>query len=679
MSKRGALVFSPLIIGMLMARAHAIGLGEIRTSSAINEPFHAEITLTGAGGISEQELILGLASNEEFVRAGVDRDFILQALRFRVDLESSPPRVVVTSTIPFKEPYLNFLVSAQWPQGGLIREYTVLLDLPVDRVHHTATPATVPSLGTTVEQRADEAAATGIEPGDDIYGPVVSGDSAWTLASRMQRPAGMSVHRLIDAIVALNPGAFAGGDRNRLRVGQLLVLPVGVSMAASQAVPQTGATDTPVETAARVAAPLPDPDVENRVPASTLASTDDIGRARREAEAEAAALAAEVAAKEARVADMQKTLDSQAAEILRLQQAIEAAPGQATDVSGAPVDMAAIDAAAAEAAARHEKDQVAIQALQAQVERAETEKTEALARLAGAAAEKQSLVAAQQATEGSAKAGWIAAVVAGIGLTLSLAYGFIGAQRRRADIEQSIQSLRQRLQGEGASAPADQDASDWADIQQNNAGEPEDAVLGVARTVALVTSKEVSAKVADEAGQAGLADIVFGPMGHSVVAADAVAEVDDRQEDGEELFGEQQEDLPEPVDFFPTLDLDALGDGHQPLAVADDETTAVEDEFALDETGDEPALADDQDGIDTDDDALPVREEPADEPDGDVGFVDDANTKLSLAEAYITMGDKDGAKELLMEVVDDAEAVADVDGVAACVAKARNILASIGA
>ena len=39
-------------------------------------------------------------------------------------------RVVLTTDAPLREPYLDLVVEARWPDGRLLREYTVLIDLP---------------------------------------------------------------------------------------------------------------------------------------------------------------------------------------------------------------------------------------------------------------------------------------------------------------------------------------------------------------------------------------------------------------------------------------------------------------------------------------------------------------------------------------------------------------------
>ena len=116
---------------LLSQIAVAIGLGEIRPDSAMDERFKAEIELLNIGDLNENQMAIGLAPPEDFENAGVDRDFQLADLKFRLDLSNqSRPVIRISSRRPIREPYLNFLVELRWPSGRLLREYTVLLDLP---------------------------------------------------------------------------------------------------------------------------------------------------------------------------------------------------------------------------------------------------------------------------------------------------------------------------------------------------------------------------------------------------------------------------------------------------------------------------------------------------------------------------------------------------------------------
>lgn len=108
----------------------ALGLGEITLHSALNQPLRADIALVDATGLEEDELSVSLATADEFSRAGVDRVVFLDNLRFTPILRGSRRLIQVTSSKPVSEPFLNFLVQLNRPNGRLLREYTVLIDPP---------------------------------------------------------------------------------------------------------------------------------------------------------------------------------------------------------------------------------------------------------------------------------------------------------------------------------------------------------------------------------------------------------------------------------------------------------------------------------------------------------------------------------------------------------------------
>ncbi|WP_460147383.1 FimV/HubP family polar landmark protein [Pseudomonas sp. S2_A02] len=112
------------------ALAPALGLGEITQHSALNQPFNADIALVDAGGLEEGELSVSLATVDEFSRAGVERLFFLNDLKFTPILRGNRSLIRVTSSKPVKEPFLNFLVQLNQPNGRLLHEYTVLIDPP---------------------------------------------------------------------------------------------------------------------------------------------------------------------------------------------------------------------------------------------------------------------------------------------------------------------------------------------------------------------------------------------------------------------------------------------------------------------------------------------------------------------------------------------------------------------
>jgi len=112
--------------------ASALGLGEIEMQSALNQRLDAEIPLRGVPEDDRSLIIVSLASEEAFRQVGLRRPFSLTRLSFEVKQRDSGEYYIhVTSREPVVEPFLSFLIEVDWPDGNLLREYTVLLDPPV--------------------------------------------------------------------------------------------------------------------------------------------------------------------------------------------------------------------------------------------------------------------------------------------------------------------------------------------------------------------------------------------------------------------------------------------------------------------------------------------------------------------------------------------------------------------
>ena len=122
-----------LAISLALGAGHAwaVGLGQIQVKSRLNQPLVAEIPVTVDRGSDAESLAVSLASAEEFSRIGIDRSQIGVPLEFAISKSASGQTVIrVTSTEPVRAPFLDFLLAANWSNGRVLREYTVLLDPP---------------------------------------------------------------------------------------------------------------------------------------------------------------------------------------------------------------------------------------------------------------------------------------------------------------------------------------------------------------------------------------------------------------------------------------------------------------------------------------------------------------------------------------------------------------------
>ncbi|MRF43892.1 tetratricopeptide repeat protein [Escherichia coli] len=186
--------------------ANALGLGELTLKSAQNQPLDAEIELLDVRDLTAAEVAPSLAPPEEFSKAGVALPTYLEDLTFTPVINPNGKSVLrVTSSQPLPEPVVKFLVQVMWPQGRLLRDYSVLLD--------------------QAKAQGDKPAAGNVAPAVTAAGSYTTQrrDTLWQIAARNTQ--GGSIQQTMIAIQALNPDAFIGNNINQLKVGQVLRLP----------------------------------------------------------------------------------------------------------------------------------------------------------------------------------------------------------------------------------------------------------------------------------------------------------------------------------------------------------------------------------------------------------------------------------------------------------------------
>jgi pilus assembly protein FimV len=184
--------------------------------STLNQPLVAEIELLDVKDLTAAEVVPSLASPEDFAKAGVDRQAFLNDLTFTPVLNASGKSILrVTSSKPLSEPMVKFLVQVMWPNGRLLRDYSVLLD-PSKFSPQTADAAAQPAPAQTVT-----APVTGATKSSQYT--TTPRDTLWEIAAKARN--GGSIQQTMLAIQALNPDAFIDGNINRLKTGQVLRLP----------------------------------------------------------------------------------------------------------------------------------------------------------------------------------------------------------------------------------------------------------------------------------------------------------------------------------------------------------------------------------------------------------------------------------------------------------------------
>jgi len=238
---------------------HAAGLGKLTVNSALGQPFKAEIDLVAVKKEEIPSLAARLASRDAFRKADVDYAPFLSTFTVSVEARSDgQPYIRIVSPQPVVEPFLSMLIELNWASGRLLREYTVLLDLPETDRPQPVAPTTqiapaiqsVPAIqiapteppvveaGPVMIEKPDAPIKDFIsdkkpairEPvpvgrtGGTTYGPIMSGDTLSRIA-RQVTPDGVNLNQMLVALHRANRDAFSGNNINRLKAGPILRVP----------------------------------------------------------------------------------------------------------------------------------------------------------------------------------------------------------------------------------------------------------------------------------------------------------------------------------------------------------------------------------------------------------------------------------------------------------------------
>lgn len=246
---------SALAGGIASIDSHALGLGEVKLHTALNQPLVAEIELMQVEDLTRTEILSNLASKSDFARAGVDRPSVLHGLQFKTEVSPNGRGYIkITSKDPIQEPYLNFLVEVHWPNGRILKEYTLLLDPPVYG-SRTSSPVNRPEI------LSDRVPAAGFRPTTRLeYQPpsmssrpdrnqrpetyrltpdrsrqsgrisssdyrVNDNDNLWGIAEQVRPDQDVTVQQTMLAIQRNNPGSFINSNINLLKNGEILRIP----------------------------------------------------------------------------------------------------------------------------------------------------------------------------------------------------------------------------------------------------------------------------------------------------------------------------------------------------------------------------------------------------------------------------------------------------------------------
>lgn len=248
--------------------AWALGLGQIEVKSRRNQPLVAEIPIISTTPGELEALKARLASPDTFRRVGLAPPSGVAAdLQFSLGSDArGRPVIRVTTIRPVDTSVLNFLVEVDWGQGRLVREYSALveapntasaplqpaIDAPVSPAPNVVQRPIAPPVAAApapvaapipVDRPEPAPAAIAIAPlppaqpaapapapvaaasAQSQYGPIKQGETLSKIAGKLDLPSGFSLDQTMLALLRANPDAFLGDDINRLRRGSVLRVP----------------------------------------------------------------------------------------------------------------------------------------------------------------------------------------------------------------------------------------------------------------------------------------------------------------------------------------------------------------------------------------------------------------------------------------------------------------------
>lgn len=685
-----------LVVALQASALHALGLGDISVGSSVNERFVAEIPIANARGLDKSQILVSLASSSDFTRAAIERPYYLSRLDFDVDTSSTNKVLRISTDDVILEPYLNFLLEVRWPNGRLLKEYMVLLDLPAytaapvkaidaptpnasDRGDNTRSkvPSAQRSSKTLPSSRAnttnasvsrERAPVDASEVASGSY-TVQANQTLWDIG-KASRADGETTTQAMSRVFQANPAAFVNGDINRLIKGAVLRIPATSTLLSNEpAVVNTQLVTRDSSLAAlkdanqalsssASAPPVSQQSNDNGLLTLSAAEVSENNQAASYASAIAATEASEMESKvnntpaaqsqynsTADIAQLEndlarsfESLDRAKLENAGLEQRVEGIQQQFTDlerlIALKDQELAALKQSITQGANVSDADLALAAATQ-------TSAATTTANTNEPSSVVDKLASALSLT-GTAFLLIIGAVVA---LVIALGWWLLSPKEDdeyEASIFEPVEPLHE-AEPERALAP------------EPLAKAPTEEVFSTDTQIDTSTLEDVPAAPLDDLplGETSFDDIPSEGAAFENEAQPLLADVEPVVDD---LAAEELTDFNAPLEFDVSGEVDPLAD--ETLDELDKLGLSLDLDADVNEASEDTdtdvglQLAYDADAIDSHAQVDANSAAPVDESDSS-SFVSEVGTKLDLARAYIDMGDFDGAREILDEVLQE--------------------------
>ena len=213
-------LFVLIIITMFTQAGYALQLGKIQVKSTQNSPFDAQIAIEVDKGENLEQMQYLIASQEVYKSQGMQRQAIHSDIKINLAYSASKSTILVLkSTNPVKDSFLDLLIQIDSPQGKIFKEYTVLLDPPV--IQKTNAPVgevpskdVVKTLQPKTQKEVNRNNSIVTKPGKTLF-----------QIARENNISGITTEQYAVAVFQKNPNAFANNNINGLNKGQKITLP----------------------------------------------------------------------------------------------------------------------------------------------------------------------------------------------------------------------------------------------------------------------------------------------------------------------------------------------------------------------------------------------------------------------------------------------------------------------
>lgn len=230
------------LLALAGTNAQALSLGRITVQSALGEPLRAEIDIPEISAEEASSLKAQVALPAAFKSAGMEYSPVLPGVRMALQKRPDGRTYLrLSGDRPVQEPFVDLILEASWNTGRIVRDYTLLFDPPVLRAPAqpiTAplmVPKATPSAPPATRSEAPSAPPVAARPPAARPTPVIASSGAQQVVVRPGQTASkialahksseVSLDQMLVAMQQTNPKAFIEGNVNRIKAGAILALP----------------------------------------------------------------------------------------------------------------------------------------------------------------------------------------------------------------------------------------------------------------------------------------------------------------------------------------------------------------------------------------------------------------------------------------------------------------------